>query len=96
MDIELDTGTIMMFFFILVFVVSMWKVYPFLQTKVLKDDDTTEASQEELLKIILKHYKKGEDTKDLLDTIKNDADFDTKHFWRFNQNKLNQILKTLN
>ena len=99
MDIEFNTSSLMLVFFTLSFIVSIWKIYPFLQTRVLEDDDTTEASQEELLKIILKYYDKDEvnpDTKKLLEKIKADADFDTNHFWRFNQNKLNQILNRLN
>ena len=99
MDIELETSNLMMIVFIFAFVISMWKIYPFLQTKTLADDDTTKDSQEELSKLVLKHManqsKEDIDTKELLEKIKNDEDFDKKHFWRFNQNKLNQIIKKL-
>ena len=98
MDIELDTSSLMMVFFILSFIISIWKIYPFLQTKTLVDDDTTPESQKELLTIVLKYIDKDTkniDTKELLKKIKSDVDFDKEHFWRFNQNKLNQLLKKL-
>jgi len=99
MDIEFDASTLMMIFFILSLVISMWKIYPFLQTRTLADDDTTQASQEELSKIILKYYdgtSDNQNTRELLEKIKNDKDFDKEHFWRFNENKLNHILDKLN
>ncbi len=92
---QLDTSTIMMILFILLLVVSIWKIYAFLPNKELADDDTTEASQKELINLVLKVIKKsdGKLTKqELFEKIKNDEDFDSKHFWRFNQNKLNQLL----
>ena len=98
MDIEFDTSTLMMIFFILSFIISMWKIYPFLQTRTLNDDDTTPEAQEELLKIISKHLDKNINdinTKDLLEKIQTDEDFDKEHFWRFNENKLKQILNRL-
>lgn len=99
MDIELDTSTIMMIIFIFAFVVSMWKIYPFLQTRTLQDDDTTPESQEELLQLIKKHLgdedKESVDTKELLKKIINDEGFDKEHFWRFNQNRLNHLLHKL-
>lgn len=98
MEINFDASTWMMIFFILSFIISMWKIYPFLQTRTLKDDDTTPEAQEELLKIILKHLDKNlkdVNTKDLLEKIQTDEDFDKEHFWRFNENKLKQILNRL-
>lgn len=96
---ELDTSTIMMIVFIFAFIVSIWKIYPFLQTRTLKDDDTTPSSQAQLRELLLKHLgnenKETVNTKELLEKMRNDKDFDKKHFWRFNQNKLNQLLKKL-
>ena len=92
---ELDTQTLMMIFFIIAFVISMWKIYAFLPNKALVDDDTTEASQEELLNLVLSVIKKNNGeltTSELCEKIKSDTAFDKKHFWRFNQNKLNQLL----
>ena len=88
-----------MIVFIFAFIISMWKISPFLQTRTLVDDDTTPEAQAELLKLVLKHLgnedKKTVNTKELLERIKNDEGFNKEHFWRFNQNKLNQLLKKL-
>jgi len=89
---ELDTSTWMLIFFTLSFTISMWKVYAFLPNKTLADDDTTQESQAELIKIVKKYMQDNISTKELLQLIQNDVDFDKKHFWRFNENKLNQLL----
>ena len=92
---NLDTSTIMMILFIVLLVVSIWKIYAFLPNKALADDDTTEASQEELLDLILNVIQKSEadiTSAELCERVKSDAAFNTKHFWRFNLNKLNQLL----
>ena len=92
---ELETSTIMMILFILLLVASIWKIYAFLPSKELADDDTTEASQEELTALILSVIKKSNGkltAQELYELVHSDEDFDKKHFWRFNQNKLNQLL----
>lgn len=89
---ELETSTWMLIFFLLSFTISMWKVYAFLPNKALADDDTTKEAQEELIKIVKKHMNTNISSKELLELIKNDEGFDEKHFWRFNENKLNQLL----
>jgi len=94
---ELSTSTWMMIFFIISLVASIWKIYAFLPNKELKDDDTTESSIEELEKIILDTIKatKGKlEGKELCLKIKEHSLFDEKHFWRFNENKLRQIMQT--
>jgi len=96
MDLELDTSSIMMVVFVFAFIISMWKIYAFLPNKQLTDDDTTAQAQAELLKIILKHLdKENLNTKELVEKVKNDEEFDKEHFWRFNENKLIQILNRL-
>jgi len=95
MKMELDIQTIMMVFFILFLAMSIWKIYAFLPNEELADDDTTEASQEELTTLMLSVIKqnKGElSSSELFKKMTDDSDFDTKHFWRFNQNRLNQLL----
>ena len=92
---ELDTSTIMMILFIILLVASIWKIYAFLPNKALDDDDTTEVSQEELLELVLHVIKKSDEnisSAELSEKIKSDEKFDKKHFWRFNLNKLNQLL----
>lgn len=89
---ELETSTWMMIFFLLSFAISMWKVYAFLPNKALADDDTTKEAQAELINLVKKHRREGISSKELLTLIKNDETFDAEHFWRFNENKLNQLL----
>ena len=92
---ELEISTIMMILFILLLILSIWKIYVFLPNKELEDDDTTEASQDELMHLLLSIVSKGDgqiSEKELFQNIKNDTTFDKKHFWRFNQNRLNQLL----
>ena len=95
---EFDTQTIMMFFFIVGMILSMWKIYAFLPNEQLPDDDTTPESQEELQRVILKVIKEhdGElSANELFELVKKDGEFDSKHFWRFNLNRLNQELNLL-
>ena len=92
---QISTSTLMLVFFIIAFTISIWKIYAFLPNKQLADDDTTKESQEELLKIILKVIKSSDgslDSTKLFEKVKSDENFDEKRFWRFNQNRLNQLL----
>jgi hypothetical protein len=91
----MQTSTIMMIFFILLLIVSIWKIYAFLPNKQLLDDDTTKEAQEALKAIMIKVINQNItdlDNKKLFELIINDNDFDKKRFWRFNQNKLNHLL----
>ena len=54
---ELDTSTLMMIFFIIFLVISIWKIYAFLPNKQLEDDDTTEESKIDLTNVMLKTIK---------------------------------------
>ena len=93
---EFSNEELMLLFFILFLGASIWKIWAFLPNSVLVDDDTTEASQEELLHLVLKTIKRSHaqiTPSELFELIKEDSSFDTKHFWRFNLNKLNQLLK---
>ncbi|MFA6197363.1 MAG: hypothetical protein WC656_12065 [Sulfurimonas sp.] len=93
---DFTIATWMMLFFILFMIVGMWKVYAFLPNKKLADDDTTKESQEELMRLMLKTIQNSDEKltqEDLFRKIKEDEDFDKKHFWRFNQNRLNQLLE---
>jgi len=93
MDISLSSW--MMIAFVAGMVLSLWKVYHFMPNKQLSDDDTTPESQNELINLILKIIKgsNGElSEKELHDMVKEHKDFDNEHFWRFNENKLKQLL----
>ena len=90
-----DISTMMMMFFIVLLVISIWKVYAFLPTKQLADDDTTKESQDELINLVLKNIKNSNGNLSidkLLVKIEEDEDFDNERYWRFNKNRLNQLL----
>ncbi len=93
---EINTSTWMMIFFILSLVASIWKIWAFLPNKALEDDDRTEASEKELFSLMVKviKSKKGMlNEKELFSLMKSDKDFDSKRYWRFNQNRLNHLLQ---
>lgn len=92
---QLETSTIMMFFFLALLVISVWKIYVFLPRERLSDDDTTSQSQEELTQLMLEVIYENEgllDEKELFEAIKAKSSFDEKHYWRFNLNRLKQLL----
>jgi len=92
---EFNTSTWMMIFFIIFLVVSIWKIYAFLPNKELPDDDTTEEAKKELLNIVLKTIKKSDgklNVDELFVKIEQSPEFDSQKYWRFNKNKLNQLL----
>ena len=94
---ELDTSTLMMIFFLIALVVSIWKIYAFLPNKELADDDTTGEAQKDLISIMVKtiHKQNGELTIDELYVyMVENEDFNKEKFWRFNKNKLKQLLES--
>lgn len=91
---KFDISFWMMFAFILFVILGIWKIWAFLPTKQLKDDDTTEASQEELISLLLKVIKehKGNLTEtELFLAMQKSESFDAKRYWRFNQNRLRHL-----
>ncbi len=94
---ELSTSTLMLIFFIIFLILSIWKIWAFLPNKQLADDDRTEESEKELLRIVFKviQENKGNLTnQELFFKIEEDETFDSQLFWRFNLNRLNQLLKS--
>ena len=92
---KFDTSTWMMIFFIIVLVVSIWKIYAFLPNKELADDDTTEESKQDLTNIMLNAIKKSDgklSVDELLVKFEESEEFDSERYWRFNKNRLNQLL----
>ena len=92
---EFDTSTWMMIFFIIFLVVSIWKIYAFLPNKELADDDTTEESKKDLTDIMLKAIKNSDgklSVDELLVKFEECEEFDAQRYWRFNKNRLNQLL----
>jgi hypothetical protein len=92
---EISTSTWMMIAFIAGLILSIWKMYPFLVTRQLEDDDTKEEVQQELLSIVfdvIKEHGDDIDEKTLHKKVTQHHAFDNERFWRFNQNKLRQLL----
>jgi len=92
---QINTPTIMMISFIVMLAASIWKIYAFLPNKALKDDDTTKSSHKELESLILSVIKENKGAlspQELCTKVQQHTNFDKEHFWRFNQNKLNQLL----
>jgi hypothetical protein len=88
--------SIMMGAFLLALILSVWKLYKFLPNKRLPDDDTTEQSLQQLtilmLEVIQSHVT-APTHRELFKAIQTHNKFDTQHFWRFNENKLHQLLQ---
>ncbi|QFR49831.1 hypothetical protein FJR48_08870 [Sulfurimonas lithotrophica] len=93
---EFDISTLMMIFFIIFMIISMWKIYAFLPNKQLEDDDTTPEATKDLMHLMLRVIKEnnGELTNaELFEKMQENEEFDSQKFWRFNLNRLNQLLQ---
>lgn len=93
---QLETSTIMLILFIVLLIISIWKIYAFLPNKQLEDDDTTEDAQEELIHALLSTIKKSNaniNVDELYVNMIENEDFDKEKFWRFNKNRLNKLLE---
>jgi len=90
-----DTSTLMMIAFVIALGLSIWKVYAFMPTKTLADDDTGDDSHEHLV-TVMHHVLKAEETtptlNELHEKMTTHEHFDKERHWRFNINKLNQLL----
>ena len=87
---ELDTSTLMMGFFVIALIGSIWKIWAFMPNKQLVDDDTTPEAQAKLEAVMLKVIYKTEgklNEKELFEAMQMDEEFDKELFWRFNLNK---------
>ncbi len=92
---KLDTATWMMLFFIIFLLISISKIWVFLPNKPLEDDDKTEEATQELKRLMYKIIteKEGKITpEELFQAITKDEEFDSKLFWRFNLNRVKQLL----
>jgi len=96
MDFHLSNSTWMMIAFVVGTILSIWKMYPFLVNKTLEDDDTGEdahhALVEHMHKVLLE-LKEAPSAKELHEKMINHPEFNKEKFWRFNENKLNQLLQ---
>ncbi|WP_455756751.1 hypothetical protein [Sulfurimonas sp.] len=94
---ELDTSTLMFIFFILLLIVSIWKIYAFLPNKQLADDDTTDEAQNELNAIMIKtiqNHNENISIDELFVYMVENENFNKEKYWRFNKNRLNKLLES--
>ncbi len=95
MEMEISTSTWMMIAFVAGTALSIWKMYPFLVNRTLEDDDTGEDAHNDLVKHMYKVLNECDTTpssKELHEKMVEHEEFDKERFWRFNLNKLNQLL----
>lgn len=76
-------------------VLTLYKVYLFLPQKPLADDDTTPESVELLERIMVEcnNAHSHLDEESLFQMMTQHHDFDSKHFWRFNENRLRHLIE---
>jgi hypothetical protein len=79
--------------FIAALALSAWKVYLFLPSKPLQDDDTTFESVKLLEKIMLECNRSEMDEDELFEAMLHHLEFDPHHFWRFNPNRLRHLIQ---
>ena len=99
MEYQLSIETIMMIFFLIAMIFSVWKFYAFLPMETLPDDDTNSEAKEELERLMLQVIKESYDAnpanmaKKIYENMIKSEQFDKTHYWRFNQNRLNHIIQ---
>ncbi len=89
----LETGMITAF--VIALIVSLWKVYALLPNKPLQDDDRTDEINLLLHSIMVESivkYGSNISVKELFEYMRRHHKFDQKRLWRFNINRLNQLL----
>lgn len=72
---------------------SAWKLYPFLPSQPLEDDDTTAQSTLTLEKIMVECNHDGMNEEELYEKMRQHPEFDPNHFWRFNPNRLRHLIQ---
>lgn len=86
---------IMMVAFVGGLAISLYKVYLFLPQKPLADDDTTPESVKLLERIMVEcnNAHSHLDEESLYQMMTEHHEFDHKHFWRFNENRLRHLIE---
>ncbi|MDD3770810.1 hypothetical protein E0765_11745 [Sulfuricurvum sp. IAE1] len=76
-------------------ILTVWKLYAFLPVRRLSDDDTTPESVELLERIMVEcdRNEPGLDEEALFQRMTSHPEFDPKHFWRFNGNRLRHLIE---
>jgi hypothetical protein len=92
---EISTSTWMMIAFVAGTALSIWKMYPFLVNRTLEDDDTGEDAHQYLVEHMYKVIQESKEflnDKELFEKMVAHEEFDKERHWRFNLNKLHQLL----
>lgn len=84
---------VMMAAFIGGLALSLYKVYLFLPQKPLADDDTTPESVALLERIMVESNQAEMSEEALYEQMLTHPEFDPKHFWRFNENRLRHLIE---
>ena len=85
----------MMVAFILALGFSGWKLYVFMPSEPLEDDDMNKVSTQALKTMMYDVIAKGTFEKEaIVKKMQSHSMFEQKHFWRFNLNRLNQLLNS--
>lgn len=77
---------------------SVWKLYAFLPNQPLPDDDTTTEATERLMQLmvrcVIELYESDTPLthQNLFEQMVAHETFDREHFWRFNPNRLNNLV----
>ena len=71
---------------------ALWKLYAFIPNKPLADDDTTPQSIALQEKIMIESNQVAMSEEELYKQMLTHPEFDPKHFWRFNENRLKQLI----
>ncbi len=70
-----------------------WKLYAFFPSKRLADDDTTPESVELLERIMIESHSPKQSHTELYEAMRDHPEFDPRHFWRFNENRLRHLIE---
>ncbi len=88
---------IMLAAFLLVVGLGFWKLALFFPSKALKDDDTTPEATEQLMQImfhcIIDHCDRHDCMSERELYVRMCAHPEMERFWRFNENRLKQLLR---
>jgi hypothetical protein len=86
---------IMMGAFVGGLVLAFYKLYLFFPRTRLADDDTTPESIEVLELILIETHQNhpASTHEELFQKMTEHPQFDPKHFWRFNENRLHHLIK---
>lgn len=89
----MEIESIMMTAFVAGLGVAVWKLYYFLPTKPLADDDTTPESVALLERIMIESHDPSFDHTALYRAMLEHPEFNPEHFWRFNENRLHHLIE---